>query len=132
MKLYYGASDIILEIKDIDEHLRDFILKLNNIPGVVTFGCCSGHPRWRSGCYIYFRPNGTTNLKKVLDFFNEIGFTVDYEHCQAETILSSVPTDESIKRFWEIIESKFWNYMGFEVGKVDVDTIESETLDIYT
>lgn len=125
MILYYGNSDIILDIKDIDEHIRDFILKLNNIPGVKTLACCSGHPIWKSGCHIYFRPTNSVNLKKVLDFFKEIGFTVDYDYCQAETILgSSIPTNESIKRFWEIIESRFWDYMGFEVEKVDVDTLD--------
>ena len=89
-------------IKEIDKPIRDFIIELNKIEGVITISSCSGHsyPIKRSfyrstivygrlaerlnanttEVYISFKYTMDENLDKVLNFFRKEGFTVEEDY----------------------------------------------------
>ena len=75
-----GNSNQILEIQDIDEPIRQFILNIHFIEGIETAGSCSGHAQdGKARGYIAFRETNHPNLRKILDFLRIYGLMVRWD-----------------------------------------------------
>ncbi len=111
-----GNSNEILDVNNIDEAIKSFILTLNSFEGIETAGSCSGHVQdGKARAYIYFWNTNHINLNKALKFFDNFGFKVtgpDYDSGWYEINIileksSGDITEENIKQFWENVKLNF-------------------------
>lgn len=110
-----GNSQELLNIKEIDESIRGFIMTLNSYEGIETAGSCSGHVQYgKARGYISFKKIS----QKALDFFKNFGFKIiepnyDDNWWGVDIILeknSSDVTEEDIKKFWVNVEKEFYEW----------------------
>ena len=107
-----GNSNEEVNLSDIDFPIRNLIIYLNSIEGVITTGCCSGHPQdGKARAYISFEDTKHPNFLKLLDLFDDIGFKIvppnyDINLWFVDIILekgSGDVTEEDIIKFWKEI-----------------------------